>query len=325
MTEKQFKNGEIIFKEKEAGDTLYQILDGKVGVFTSYGESDERKLTELGKDQFFGEMAVIEAYPRSATTVAEGDTKVMEISAGELNQYFEAQPDKIMDIMKHLSVRVRELTDDYTTVTNTIKDLHLGEEVKRSETLKDKIKKFASFYKNNKKMEDITSVESMRKTDKSAHSEGYGKNIEHFSKGTVIFKEGEKGNCMYDIHSGNIGIFKNYGTSDEKKLSELGINQFFGEMGMVDNYSRSATAVVINDDTTIETIYPTDLKELFENNPLKVDMILEHLSYRLRKLTNDYLNACKLVYEVSESENNGTVSEDLKKKAESFKAENIYG
>ncbi|MCR5773946.1 MAG: cyclic nucleotide-binding domain-containing protein [Lachnospiraceae bacterium] len=323
MTEKQFKNGEIIFKEKETGDTLYQILDGTVGVYVNYGESDEHKLTELRKDQYFGEMAVIEAYPRSATTVAQGDVKVMEISAGELNLYFKAQPNKIMDIMKHLSARVRELTSDYTDVTNTIKDLHLGEEEKRSETLGEKIKKFANFYKANKNIEDITSVETMHKIDKVAHSEGYVKTVESFPKGTVIFKEGETGNCMYDIHFGKIGIFKDYGTPDEKKLSELETNQFFGEMGMVDNDKRSATAVVISDDATIETIYPTDLRDLFENNPPKVDMILAHLSYRLRKLTKEYMKACKLIYEVSESENSGSVSEELKKRAESFKAD-IY-
>ena len=100
---------------------------------------------------------------------------------------------------------------------------------------------------------------------------------------------------MYDIHFGRIGIYTGYGTPEEKLLTELFANKFFGEMGMIDGEPRSATAVVMADNTTLETIYPEDLEELIETNPLKVDMILQHLSGRLRHLTADYADACEEV------------------------------
>lgn len=321
MIEKQFKKDEVIFREGETGESMYQILDGTVGVIVNYGAPDEHKLTELKKDDFLGEMAVIEVYPRSATAVALDDVKAIEISSGEVTEYFRSQPDKIVEIMKHLGKRLRELTNDYAEVSKTIEELKLGEEKpERSQTLMEKIKKFANVYKLNKNTQDIASVESLRKIDSVAHSEGYNKNVESYPKGTIIFKEGEIGNCMYDIHFGKIGIFKAYGTPDEKCLSELGTNKFLGEMGMLESEKRSATAVTLEDDTTLETICADDLKELFENNPPKVEMIVAHLSYRLRRLTNVYMDACKLIYDVADAEAAGSVSDELKQRAESYQA-----
>ena len=67
-------------------------------------------------------------------------------------------------------------------------------------------------------------------------------------------------------------------------------------MGMIANEARSATAVAI-DDSTLEIIRPDDLEELFRENPLKVDMLLQNLSGRLRRLTLDYSALCEKIQE----------------------------
>lgn len=51
---------------------------------------------------------------------------------------------------------------------------------------------------------------------------------------------------------------------------------------------------------------------MFEKNPAKVQMILEHLSYRVRHLTSEYMNACKVIYRVNEAKNKGDIDEGLK-------------
>ena len=52
----------------------------------------------------------------------------------------------------------------------------------------------------------------------------------------VIFHEGDKSDCMYDIRLGRVGIYANYGTKEEKLLTELTKDQFFGEMGIIEGY-----------------------------------------------------------------------------------------
>ena len=117
-------------------------------------------------------------------------------------------------------------------------------------------------------------------------------NTKVFKKGEVVFREGDGGTYLYQIHGGSVGIYSKYGTPEQAKLTTLYTNAFFGEMALVGNDPRSATAVVEEDDTILEYIGAGDMEELFKINPLKVDMILSHLSNRLRRLSLDYVNAC---------------------------------
>lgn len=322
MREKEFKKGEVIFREGDLGEALYLINDGIVAIYAGYGESDQQLLVELGKDKFFGEMAVIESYPRSATAVAKEDVKANEIGCGEISEYFKDDPDRILEIMKSLGGRLRDLTTDYSDVSTTIKELGLTDGAEKSAGLVEKIKKFAGVYKKSKAASAI-SQETLRKKAQSGHSDGYTTAVEKYNKGTVIFKEGETGDCMYDIHAGSVGIYKDYGTADEKLIAKLSSDEFFGELGMIENVKRSGTAVALEDDTTVEIINPGDLIDLFKQNPPKIEMILDHVSYRLRRLTKEYMTACGLLSRVLDAEANGPVSDALKNEVKSF-TEKLY-
>ena len=81
--------------------------------------------------------------------------------------------------------------------------------------------------------------------------------IQTYKKGQVIFKEGDKADCMYDIRWGSVGIYANYGTKEEKLLTKLSTEEFFGEMGLIDDQPRSATAVALEKDTRVEVINKT--------------------------------------------------------------------
>ncbi len=324
MAEKQFNKGDVIFREGEYGTTMYRILDGTVAIYANYGESGEQKLTELKAGDFFGEMAVIEAFPRSATAVAASEARVEEVGKESLSAFFKAEPEMIMKIMRHISGRLRKLTEDYREVCATIAEMEPGGAKKpRSAGLAAKIKKFAGIYLGSRGKADV-SYEVKRGENQSR--EGLDKRMETLSKGTVIFKQGETGKCMYDLHWGSVGIYSGYGTEYEKLLTEVQPNEFFGEMGMIEGEPRSATAVVLENGTVLETIYEEDLAKLFEINPAKVFMVLSHLSNRLRKLTVDYLNACKLVYVVSDAEETEKpVSEEVKAEADRYARVRVNG
>ena len=90
-------------------------------------------------------------------------------------------------------------------------------------------------------------------------------------------------------------------------------------MGLIEKAPRSATAVVLENDTIVEVIYEKDLQTLFEKNPGKVEMILELLSQRLRRTTKEYFEACKLLAEMKEAKDNGTSETEVKKKADDFR------
>ena len=295
--EKTFSNGEVIIKEGDSGNSFFQLLEGNATVYKNYGKDDQVKLTVLVPGQYFGEMAVIETYPRSSTVIAEGDVKVVEIPGDDLNTYYRENPDKLVSIMKHLGSRLKELTDDYNEARGLFTDIESGKTEAKSDSILTKIKKHISFYMTGKGNLSKPSAEALRER-KDAVTADSVKNVENYTKGQIIFKQGETGKCMYMVHGGIIGIYSNYGKDNEVKLTELFPVECFGEMGMISDEARTATAVALTDDTTVEIIYADDLKDLIITYPVKVDMILRHLSHRLRNLTYDYFTTCKDLYEL---------------------------
>ena len=121
----------------------------------------------------------------------------------------------------------------------------------------------------------------------------------------IIFNEGDKSECMYDIRVGKVGIFANYGTKEEKLLTELTKDQFFGEMGIIEGYPRSATAVAMGDMTELTVIAKADFEEYCKKNPEKTILIMKNMSGRIRDLTRDYLEACHAIAESMEAEKKG--------------------
>ena len=301
MTEKTFNNGDIIIKAGETGNTFYYLLEGKVAVYKNYGEDDQVQIRILEEGQYFGEMAIIETYPRSTSVIADGDVKVQEIAAEELNEYFKDNPEKIVLIMKQLGKRLKEMTADYDEAKKMLTDLRSSGSSKKYEGFFMQMVKQSIFtYSKNARIEK-PSAEALREAaEVVAQQDKDGNNVESYKKGTIIFKQGEVGKCMYIIHGGIVAVYSNYGQYGENKLTELYPVACFGEMGMVTEEARSATAVSESDETYVEIIRPDDLADLFKTCPAKVDMILKHLSYRLRSLTYDYFNACKEIYENSE-------------------------
>lgn len=130
-------------------------------------------------------------------------------------------------------------------------------------------------------------------------------NTKTLKKGEIIFKQGDASTCMYDILWGKVGVYANYGTPDEKLFTVLETEQFFGEMGMIECYPRSATAVALEDNTRVKVITTETFSAYFQESPAKVLMIMQNMSQRIRGLTKDYLEACRAVVEATEAEKTG--------------------
>ena len=290
MNTKVFKKGEVVFREGDQGTTFYQISEGLAGIYLHYGQADQQKLTEMKPGQYFGEMAIIDAWPRSATVVAEEELKAIELTGNDLVEYFQEQPDKIMALMNQLGDRLRDVTAEYDEVNAFIKEKqNAGAEKK--EGFLAKLLKYKGIAALSNKLAKCTAEDEIRQADAGKGAEA-AMQVKAFSKGQIIFREGDEGAYLYQIHSGSVGIYSKYGTPEQTKLTSLYTNAFFGEMALIGNDLRSATAVVEEDGTTLEYIRAEDMETLFKINPLKVDMILGHLSNRLRRLSLDYVKAC---------------------------------
>ena len=122
--------------------------------------------------------------------------------------------------------------------------------------------------------------------------------VRKFKKGEVIFREGQIEICMYDILYGRVGIYANYGKPNQTMLTELFAEDFFGEIGLIEVRGRSATAVAL-EETAVNHITQETFGDYFRNKPSQVLAIMQHMGHRIRQLTDDYLEACQTLAEVS--------------------------
>lgn len=152
MKEITFEKDQVIFREGDDARTMYDILSGKVGIYKGYGTEDARQIVVLEAGKIFGEMGMIEYYPRSATAVALEDTVVEELGESELRDYFQNKPEKLLQLMKVLSQRVRETTQKYMDICRTINDhekARLAENAEEMEKLCLEMEQYANIYSNN--------------------------------------------------------------------------------------------------------------------------------------------------------------------------------
>ena len=126
----------------------------------------------------------------------------------------------------------------------------------------------------------------------------------------VVFRQGDESVFMYRVLHGKVGLFLDYGSSDEVKLAELLENQIFGEMGLLDHVPRSATAVVLEEETELETFTEEDASGFFEQNPESGMLLLMQMCSRLRSTTRRYVDVCHTVRDALDAETFGYQKND---------------
>ena len=109
LVEKTFKNGEVIVKEGDTGKSFFQLVEGSAYVYAGTGKEDQIKLGVMEAGEYFGEMAILEAYPRSATVIAKGSVTVIEIPEYELNTYLAEDTGRIMIMMIVMSIQTSNM------------------------------------------------------------------------------------------------------------------------------------------------------------------------------------------------------------------------
>ncbi len=112
LEEAEVKAGETIFEKGDIGDCLYIIADGRVRV-----HDGEMTLNYLGWRDVFGEMAVLDPEPRSASVTAAEDTVLLRLDRAPLYEVMAERPEVASGIIRilsrHLRARMRDMAEDF--------------------------------------------------------------------------------------------------------------------------------------------------------------------------------------------------------------------
>ena len=110
LDERTYTTGEIVFAEGDAGSEMFIVQDGKVGIVKNVA-GREVFLTAQGRGDFFGEMALLESQPRTATCFALVPTTLVAIRSGELLMKLRRDPTFALEMLQQMSRRISYLEE----------------------------------------------------------------------------------------------------------------------------------------------------------------------------------------------------------------------
>ena len=197
---RRFMKNSPIVRQGDAGDNFYTIVSGKAKIVVTGNNGAEKILGTLSTGDSFGETALIEKGPRTASIITLSQTAVFEISREGFDKFLASN------------------AENREKITSKIR---LGKMLLASSVFSFMSQKQISYLIKNLKPEKIKA-------------------------GTVVFKQGDEGNKFYLIQEGNIHLER-----FDNSLKTLDIilkpGNFFGEMALVKNIPRTATAEAVSD------------------------------------------------------------------------------
>lgn len=111
--EAKFAGGAEIFKEGDAGDVLYVVHSGMVQISAVIAGGERQVLARVPPGEVFGEFAIIDNQPRSATATAEIETTLLVVPRDALIALLTASPQFSFSMMREITHRMREFNRQY--------------------------------------------------------------------------------------------------------------------------------------------------------------------------------------------------------------------
>ena len=107
----KFNKDEYICHEGEPGNEMYIILKGTVGIYLTNFFGSLTEIARIKDGDFFGEMAIFDNEPRSASCIALEETMCVAINKGNLREFFVNCPDLAELVVANMSNRIRHMND----------------------------------------------------------------------------------------------------------------------------------------------------------------------------------------------------------------------
>jgi signal transduction histidine kinase len=111
--ERGFESGQQIFKQGDAGDGVYLVKDGLVEISGTLADNARHVFSEAAPGDIFGEMAVLEDKPRSASAIARTKTSVYFFAREDMLKLVERSPTLALLFLREISNRLREFNQQY--------------------------------------------------------------------------------------------------------------------------------------------------------------------------------------------------------------------
>ena len=139
LVERKFAAGDLIMNQGDSGTSMFIVAKGHVNIHLP-GEASRRiSLKDISDGEYFGELALFDDKPRSASALATTDALLLELDRNTLERYLTARPHAAMTLLRTMSTRLRETNEmlSQRAAKNAVQDIESN--LTWSQKLADKV------------------------------------------------------------------------------------------------------------------------------------------------------------------------------------------
>lgn len=287
-TENYMSGSFIIVEGKQNSSNFYIVRSGKVKVAKESPAISEEPYSVLGPGDFFGVVSCMSGHSRIETAIALDNVSLISVEKDMFGLLIQKNPAIAMKIIRYFSRQLREFDQSITSLTfkNTIEEdpshlFNIGEYYLKKKNYNFSIyayQKYIQFCPNGDKLDfAIERLKSLKSPLKSPELPKTEIN-RTYQDNSMIFCEYEPGNELFIIQSGRVKITKI--VNEEVLLAVLKTGDIFGEMALLDNKPRSASAITFGE-VSVMAINKSNFENMVQAQPQLATRLIQLLSERI--------------------------------------------
>ncbi len=298
------KGSYIIVEGKQKADYFYIIRNGKVRISKEVEIVEEVGGNVLSPGDFFGVVSTMSSHSHIETAQALTDCALITVHREQYGLLIERNAPVAMKIIQQFSQKMRFLDEALTRITfKTIAEddishlFKVAEYYARQSQYNQAYYAYHQYIKYSPGGDNInTAKERMAKIKpyaKVVYLDGDEQNFTRtYPKDTMIFSESQPGQELYIIQKGSVKITKIV-NDNEQLLALLKPGDIFGEMSLLENKPRSASAIA-HDETVLMAVNNANFNRMVASQPQIISKLTQLLSERIwfiyKQLANTQLS-----------------------------------
>ncbi len=300
-----FKKGSYIIVEgKQNADHFYIIRNGSVQISKEVEVVEEEGGNVYGPGDFFGVVSTMSSHSHIETAQALTDVSLISVHREQYGMLIEKNTPVAMKIIQGFSRRMRYLDEALTRITlkSTAEndESHLFNVAEYYARQNQYSHAFYAYYQYIKYCPNGSNVdmarerlEKIRPYAKTLYLEQKDENFtQSYPKDTMVFSEGQPGQELYIIQKGSVKITKIV-DNNEVLLAVLKQGDIFGEMSLIENKPRSASAIAY-DDAVLLAVNRENFVSMVSTQPQIIARLTKILAERIwfiyKQLANTLLH-----------------------------------
>lgn len=295
MASAQFKvenymaNSFVMVEGKKDASNFYIILNGKVKVTRENPVGIEDGQSILGPGDFFGVVSCMSGHSRTETAIALTNSSFISVDKDQFGFLIQKNPVVAMKIIRFFSKQLREFDQAITRLTlkNMVEEdpahlFQIGEYYLKSKNYKHAayaLQRYLQYCPGGEKRDTaISRLQTIKAPLKVPENPAMKSMNRTYPDNSMIFCENEPGEELYIIQSGKVKITKI--VNDEVLLAVLNAGDIFGEMALLENRPRSASAITFGE-AALLAVNKSNFEKMVAAQPQLATRLIQLLSERI--------------------------------------------